>query len=599
MALVSLKDITLGFGGQQLLDGISLQIEPAERICLVGRNGAGKSTLMRIIHGQLEPDAGEIIRQKSLRVAFLSQEVPEAIEGKVIDIVRAAGDSTALSGWQALDAAERIISKMTLDPKARFETLSAGLKRRVLLARGLMNNPDLLLLDEPTNHLDIEAIAWLENFLLRETRSLMFITHDRVFLQKLATRVVDLDRGKLSSWACDYDSYLKRKADAIAAEENQQANFDKKLAAEEAWIRQGIKARRTRNEGRVRALKQLREQRRQRRQQTGSVQMRIQQARNSGRLVMEVENLSIDLGGKTLIKNFSTTLMRGDKVGIIGPNGCGKTTLLNLLLGHLAPTSGSVRLGTGLEIAYYDQLRATLDGEKTVAANLAEGNDWVEIDGRRRHVIGYLQDFLFTPDRARTPVRVLSGGERNRLLLARLFSKPSNVLVLDEPTNDLDMETLDLLEERLYDYSGTVLLVSHDRAFLNHVVSHTLAFEGDAAVGEYIGGYDDWLWQRPKPDADWLKPEAVPRPEKKRVPAKLGYQQQRELDALPAAIEAMEAEQGKLYAVMADPAFFQHNHAVAETTQRLTALEAELEAAFARWEQLETRRAKLSRASVA
>jgi ATP-binding cassette subfamily F protein uup len=599
MALVSLKDITLGFGGQPLLDKISLQIEPVERICLVGRNGVGKSTLMRIIHGQQEPDAGEVIRQKGLRVAFLSQEVPEAIEGRVIDIVRASGDLTKDPAWQAIDAAERILSKMALDPAAQFETLSAGLKRRVLLARGLVNNPDLVLLDEPTNHLDIEAIGWLENFLLRETRSLMFVTHDRVFLQKLATRVVDLDRGNLSSWACDYETYLKRKADALAAEETQQANFDKKLAAEEAWIRQGIKARRTRNEGRVRALKQLREQRRQRRQQPGAVQMRIQQARSSGRLVMEAENLCFDYGGKPLIQNFSTTVMRGDKVGIIGPNGCGKTTLLNLLLGHLAPTSGSVRLGTGLEIAYYDQLRATLDGEKSVAANLAEGNDWVEIDGRRRHVIGYLQDFLFTPDRARTPVRVLSGGERNRLLLARLFAKPSNVLVLDEPTNDLDMETLDLLEERLHEYTGTVLLVSHDRAFLNHVVSHTLAFEDAGGVGEYIGGYDDWLWQRPTPAADPLKPGAVPRPEKRRSPAKLGYQQQRELDALPAAIEALEAEQGKLYAVMADPAFYQRGHTVAETTQRLAAVEAELEASFARWEQLETLRTELSRPSAA
>ncbi len=449
---------------------------------------------------------------------------------------------------------------MKLDPRAPFETLSAGLKRRVVLARGLVRDPDVLLLDEPTNHLDIEAISWLEEFLLRHGGTLLFVTHDRMFLQRLATRIVELDRGGLIDWSCDYVAFQKRKAAALEAEAGQWAEFDKKLAREEVWVRQGVKARRTRNEGRVRELEKLREARRARREREGLVRMRVQEARRSGKLVIEAEGVSCGYGSELpVIRDFSTLIMRGDKVGIIGPNGSGKTTLLRLLLGELPPRQGGVRHGVHLQVAYFDQLRAQLDEDKSVLDNLSDGSDTILFNGRPRHLMGYLQDFLFSPERARSPVRILSGGERNRLLLARLFAKPSNLLIMDEPTNDLDTETLELLEELLLDYPGTLLLVSHDRAFLNNVVTSTLVFEGEGRVGEYVGGYDDWLRQRPPASPEKAEKAAArsekPRPVRERRPT-LSFKEQRELEALPPRIESLEAEQAELVQTLSDPSFY-------------------------------------------
>ncbi|MDH4100240.1 MAG: ATP-binding cassette domain-containing protein, partial [Nitrospirota bacterium] len=501
MALLALQGISVSFGGPSLLEGADLQIEKGERICLVGRNGTGKSTLMRLIAGEITHDAGEIIRPQGVRITMLEQEVPQGLSGTVFNVVAgglkgsellaayhrvsvqlAVDGSSALmeelerihhaleaaGGWDSQQQVETVLTHLDLPADEDFSTLSGGMKRRVLLARALVSQPDLLLLDEPTNHLDISSIGWLEEFLLGFGGALLFITHDRMLLQRLATRIVELDRGRLTSWPGNYATYLERRQAALEAEANQQAQFDKKLAKEEAWIRQGIKARRTRNEGRVRALKTLREERRQRREVTGHVRMQIQEAERGGRLVIEAEGVSYRYDEQPVIADLSTTIIRGDRIGIIGPNGSGKTTLLRLLLGDLEPQTGSIRHGTRMEVAYFDQLRAQLDDEKSVLDNVAEGTDYVTIGGNQRHVIGYLQDFLFSPERARTPVKVLSGGERNRLLLARLFTKPSNVLVLDEPTNDLDAETLELLEELLMDYQGTLLVVSHDRAFLNN-----------------------------------------------------------------------------------------------------------------------------------
>ncbi|MGB4976643.1 MAG: ATP-binding cassette domain-containing protein [Anaerolineae bacterium] len=599
MALLNVRDVSIGFGGALVLERISLQIERGERVGLLGRNGVGKSTLLKMMAGQLEPDEGTIARQQGLRVAYLTQETPQGLTGAVDAVVAggldaaAAGDDDAL--WRRRLQMDTIISRMQLDPAADFELLSAGLKRRVLLARGLVRDPDIVLLDEPTNHLDIDAIAWLEDFLLRYGGTLVFVTHDRIFLQKLALRIIEIDRGRLVDWPCDYATFTARKQAILKAEAAQEMQFDKKLAQEEAWIRQGIEARRTRNEGRIRALEQLRGQRRERRAQPGALRMQLQEVERSGRLVIRAENASFGYGNRTLVRDLSTTIMRGDKVGIIGPNGAGKTTLLRLLLGELPPQSGTVRHGTNLEIAYFDQLRAQLDEDRTVLDNVADGREFINVNGRPRHVIGYLEDFLFSRERARVAVNVLSGGERNRLLLARLFARPANVLVMDEPTNDLDLETLEILEDLLLEYEGTVLLVSHDRELLNNVVTSTLALDGAGRVGEYAGGYDDWVRQRASlapaekttsrsvPPPPTVEPRA--RPERARG---LTYREQREMEALPGRIEALEAEQSQLVQVMAAPAIYQGGgDAVVQTTARLAALEQELAEAYARWEALD------------
>ncbi len=624
MSLISLQGVNVGFGGPLLLEGVDLSIDRGARVCLVGRNGTGKSTILRVITGEVKPDGGKIVYQQGVRIALLTQEVPQDIGGSVFDVVAGAfGEQGKLladyhhasaslahehsdkllselekiqhkleasGSWQREQKVEVILSRMKLRADAEFSGLSGGLKRRVLLAKAIANEPDLLLLDEPTNHLDIDAITWLEEFLLEFGGTLLFVTHDRMLLQNVATRIVDLDRGRLTSWPGNYQTYLERKQAALDAEAVENAKFDKKLAAEEAWIRQGIKARRTRNEGRVRALKELRRIRGERRELTGTVKMRAQEAERTGKLVIEAEKISYAYDGRPIIKDFSTTIIRGDKVGIIGPNGSGKTTLLKVLLGELKP-AGKVKHGTNLEIAYLDQHRAQLDDEKTVQDNVANDSDYVTINGNRRHVIGYLGDFLFTPERARSPVKVLSGGERNRLLLARLFARPSNVLVLDEPTNDLDIETLDLLEELLLEYEGTILLVSHDRAFLNNVVTSSLVFEGEARVTEYVGGYDDWLRQRKTaaPASAVKKEENKEAPRsRKEKPRKLSFKEQKELDALPRKIEQLEAEQRQIHASMADPNFYRESgNRVSEYKTRLEELEKELVQAYERWEELE------------
>ena len=624
MSLISLQNITLSFGGPAILQQINLQIEPGERVCLIGRNGEGKSSLMRLIAGGLKPDGGNIIRQQGLRVARLSQNVPLDLNGSVFEVVAgglgelhiflaqyrdisvrlsSGGGENLLTEmetmqhqletagyWKAKQRVETIISRLQLNADSIFSELSGGMKRRVLLARALVSDPDLLLLDEPTNHLDINAINRLEEFLLNTNISLLFVTHDRMLLRKLATRIIDLDRGCLTSWPGNYDTYLRRKAETLAAEASQQTRFDKKLAQEEIWIRQGIKARRTRNEGRVRELVQMRKEFKARQEIVGRARMQIQKAVPSGKLVAELKGVTFGYDDKIIIQNFSTTILRGDRVGIIGLNGSGKTTLLRLLLGDLKPQQGSIRLGTNLEAAYFDQHRAMLDENDTVVNNVGEGKDMVTINGRQRHIIGYLQDFLFTTDRARSPARILSGGERNRLLLAKLFTKPANILVLDEPTNDLDAETLELLEELLFDYKGTVLLVSHDRALLNNVVTSTFVFEKEGKVQEYAGGYDDWLIQRPAEIA-----ETKPTPEKKvkkrlkpAGPRKLTFKEARELETLPQKIEAMEAEQQEIYNSMADPSFYRQESAlIIQAKARIEELEQSLAIAYERWEKLE------------
>jgi ABC transport system ATP-binding/permease protein len=630
MALIALSEVTLAFRGPPLLDRANLSLEPGERVCLLGRNGAGKTTLLRLLQGELEPDQGEVVRQQGLRTALLPQQVPQDLHGSIYDeVTRGFGSKAELlasyhrlanrlaneesealqaelgriqhaleadGGWRMHQQIEEIISRMGLPPDAQVANLSAGMKRRVLLAKAVVGNPDLLVLDEPTNHLDIDAIGWLEEFLLRYSGTLLFVTHDRALLRKLATRIVELDRGRLTSWSCDYGTYLQRKEAALEAEARQNALFDKKLAQEEVWIRTGIQARRTRNEGRIRALHALRRARADRRDQSGNVKMEIQEADRTGRLVIEARQVGFQYGDRAVIRDFSTKIMRGDRVGLIGPNGSGKTTLLRLLLGGLAPQAGSVRQGTNLEVAYFDQLHAQLDETKSVRENVRDGSDSVTINGRSRHIVGYLEDFLFTPDQAAGPAGRLSGGERNRLLLARLFTKPSNVLVMDEPTNDLDMETLELLEDLLGDYSGTLLLVSHDREFLNNVVTSTLVLEGDGRVKEYAGGYDDWLVQRgeeavspaPKPAAK----AAVLQAELKQTPPRarrLTYKEQRELEALPQRIETLETELGELHRVTSDPAFYRKPAAeIIKTKSRLESLEKEVAAAYSRWEDLET-----------
>ncbi|MGZ9221051.1 MAG: ATP-binding cassette domain-containing protein [Anaerolineales bacterium] len=599
MALISLQNVSIGFGGPRLLDGVNLQIESGEWVGLLGRNGMGKSTLLKLVSGDISPHGGTIARQQNIRVAYLPQEVPEGLSGRVREIVESGLE--AISGtlddehkWQRQHQVEKILSRIELDPDARFEVLSAGLKRRVYLARGLVRNPDLLLLDEPTNHLDINSIDWLEDFLKRRGGTLLFVTHDRVFLQRLATRIVELDRGKLFDWNCDYPTFVKRKDEMLSAEQSQNVAFDKKLAQEEQWIRKGIEARRTRNEGRVRALKRLREMRRERRELSGKVRMQISAENRSGRLVIETENVSYSYGDKNIVRNFSTTIQRGDKIGIVGPNGSGKTTLLRILMGELQPAQGEVRHGTNVEMAYFDQLRAQLDETKSVLDNVGQGRDTITINGRARNLMGYLEDFLFTRERVRSPISALSGGERNRLLLARLFTQPANLLILDEPTNDLDIETLEVLEDLLLDYEGTLLLVSHDRAFLNNIVTSTLILDGNGTVNEYVGGYDDWHKQTeqipaskpPKPDSTI---QAESKADSKPAARKLSYNEKRELGELPKRIEMLEAEQHELTIKMETPEFYQQEGAViTQAVERLEELQEELSALYHRWTELES-----------
>jgi ATP-binding cassette subfamily F protein uup len=608
MSLINLQEAGLGFGGPLLLENINLQIERGEWVGLLGRNGMGKSTLLKLVFGDLMPESGTITRQQNLRVAYLPQEVPLGLSGSIAEIVTSGLDASeaAQSGieesWQHQLQVKQILSRMALDPEAQFDILSAGMKRRVLLARGLVRNPDLLLLDEPTNHLDIEAINWLEDFLVRWAGTLLFVTHDRLFLQRLSTRIVELDRGRLFDWNCSYTTFLQRKESMLASEVEQNAVFDKKLAQEEQWIRQGIEARRTRNEGRVRALKRLREIRRERREQPGKARLQIQDDRRSGKLVIEAEGVGYAYDDRALLRDFSVTIQRGDKIGIVGPNGSGKTTLLRILMSELAPQQGFVRHGTNLEISYFDQLRAQLDETKSVLENVGQGRDTITINGKPRNLIGYLEDFLFSRDRVHAPISALSGGERNRLLLARLLAQPANLLVMDEPTNDLDIDTLEMLEDLLLDYSGTLLLVSHDRAFLNNLVTSTLVLDGSGRVSEYIGGYDDW--QRQSQAENAVKADEKPR--KTSAPAlqnnvsgapprKPGYKelrareaQKRELDELPQRIEALEAEQHRLSAAMAGPEFYQQdNSEITRSVNRLKELEEELSRAYQRWEELE------------
>ena len=630
MPLITLQDIYLSYGQPPLIDHINLVVEPRERVCLIGRNGAGKSTLLKIVSGQVIADEGDLKRADGVKIAQLEQSVPQDAKGSVFDVIAAGlgaeGELAAryhqltlelaknpdekimrqleqcqaqldrVDGWDINQRVESIISKMALDPDVDIASLSGGYKRRVLLARALVCNPDLLLLDEPTNHLDIEAINWLEQFLLKWEGALLFISHDRRFMDNLATRFIEIDRGKIAEFNCNYATYTQRKREMLEVEEKHDALFDKRLSQEEVWIRQGIKARRTRNEGRVRALEAMRREYADRRKRQGTAKMDIQQAEKSGKIVAEAREINFAFDdGKTVVKSFSTLIQRGDKVGLIGRNGVGKTTLLKLLLGELEPQGGKVKTGTNLNIAYFDQYRSALDETKSVQDNVSGGRDMLEISGKSRHVISYLQDFLFSPDRCRQPVSALSGGERNRLLLAKLFTKPSNILVLDEPTNDLDIDTLDLLEELLIDYKGTILLVSHDRAFLNNVVTSTLAFEGNGVINQYVGGYDDWLRQR-----DATAKTSTKTPEKQAKPAKsskttnntskkLSYMAQRELDSLPAEIERLEEEISKISQQMNQPDFYQSERSVTAAVEKeLSQLQDKLNHCYQRWEELES-----------
>jgi ATP-binding cassette subfamily F protein uup len=631
MALISLQEISLAFGGPLLFEDLSLQLEDHERVALLGRNGVGKTTLMKVIAGEVRIDKGEIIYQKGVKATHLPQEVPKDIKGTVFDLVFSGlGERAKLlsdyhhiahrlhseqtprlieelgrlqteidhaNGWDLENEVENVLSHMKLDGESDFELLSGGQKRRALLAKALVIKPEILLLDEPTNHLDIDTINWLEGFLKDYPGTLFFVTHDRMFMTHLATRIVELDRGRIFNWSCDYQTFLERKQKTLEMEAAQRADFDKKLAEEEIWIRKGVKARRTRNEGRVKALERMREDKKNQRQQIGMANIQAQEAASSGHLVIKASHLGFKYGDNCLIKDFSTQIMRGDKIGVIGANGSGKTTLLRILLGTLQPQKGKVRLGTNLEVLYYDQLREQLDEEKTVIENVTKGSDTVTIDGKPRHVIGYLQDFLFTPDRARTPVKVLSGGERNRLFLARLFTKPSNLLVMDEPTNDLDIETEELLEELLMEYSGTLILVSHDRSFLNNVVTSTIVLEGQGEIYEYAGGYDDWLNQHGQkaklPQPPKMKPEkgklaAADAQPKEITRRKLSAKEEAELSRLPVQIEKLESEHTKLYALLADITFYQGNPKDVEKTRaRADAVDEELLRAYKRWEYLE------------
>ncbi|HEY4301272.1 MAG TPA: ATP-binding cassette domain-containing protein [Candidatus Didemnitutus sp.] len=612
MALLTLLDVTLHFGGPAILEGVNFQIDPGERVCLLGRNGAGKSTLMKVIAGEMKPDSGDVFRPPGAVYTRLTQEIPADVAGSVHDVVHSGlrpNDDHHEEDWERDVRVEDLIHSLQLPAGMAFGALSGGLKRRVLLARALAGQPDLLLLDEPTNHLDLESIQWLEEFLLAARPTLFFVTHDRAFLRKVATRIVELDRGRLAGWACDYDTYLVRKQEVLEAEEKQRAAFDKKLAQEEEWIRRGVRAQRSRATARINALKAMRAAARVRRDRTGTATIKLSEAERTGVKVIEAEKMNFAWpDGRVVIRDFSTVIQRGEKIGILGPNGAGKTTLIKLLLGQIALTSGVLKHGTNLEVVYFDQLRAQIEDDKTVADNIANGNPTVTVDGRSRNVISYLQDFLFEPSRARTPARVLSGGERNRLLLARLFTKPANVLVLDEPTNDLDAETLELLEDLLVEFQGTLLLVSHDREFLDEVVTSTLVFEGDGRLGDYVGGYTDWQTEIKKQaanaaaTAERRATDSAAAPDKnKGSPAvgaastgssrpgrKLTNKEQKELVGLPAKIEALEKEQAELTAQLADPHFYKSQAAkFAEVKARLDKLEKEHAIAFGRWEELE------------
>ncbi len=591
MPLLTLRNVDLSYGPTAvLLHQASLVVESKERICLIGRNGAGKSSLFKLLTQEITCDRGEIERAPNLQVATLIQDIPKDLSGTVFEVVAQGLDPT-LADWEIEYRVDALLSKMTLPGQALVSTLSGGFVRRVLLARALISEPDILLLDEPTNHLDIETIAWLETILLKYNKTLIFITHDRLLLDKIATRIIEIDHGQLISWKGNYTDYLKNKEIQLAAEAKQQALFDKKLADEERWIRQGIQARRTRNEGRVRQLEALRREKSQQQARLGTVKLQAQSCALSGKLVAELENISHRYEDRTIIRHFSATVMRGDKIGIIGANGCGKSTLLNIFLQHLVPDQGQVKLGSQLTISYFDQQREQLDDDKSVMENICEGCDFVTLQGKSVHVMSYLSDFLFSPQRARLPVKVLSGGERHRLLLARLFTRPSNVLILDEPTNDLDAETLELLEERLVNYPGTLLLVSHDRTFLNHIVTATWAFEADGQLKEYVGGYDDYLRQRPesiqeitKKNQDFCHSTIAP-PEKT-----LNSAEKRELAQLLLTIEQLEAEQGQLHAILAQPDCYQKEKNSLKTLQNQSkSLENALATAYHLWAQLEAK----------
>ena len=621
-----MKSVRIAFGGAPILDDAAFSIARGERVCLLGRNGAGKSTIMKLLDGTMLPDSGEIVRQGGVTVARLEQDIPATVDGTIFDVVAAGLGTTgallaryhaashrvatdhseqamkdldrlhhaldAADAWQIQTRVDTVLDHLGLDPDAEFRAASGGRKRQTLLARALVRQPDVLLLDEPTNHLDIDAVAWMEDYLIDRGTTLLFVTHDRTFLRRVATRIIELDRGKLVDWGGNYETYLERKEGSLAAEAREWEEFDKKLAKEEVWIRTGIQARRTRNEGRVRALESLRLERAARRERIGTVSMTASAADRSGKIVFEAKHVNFARGERTIIRDFSTTIMRGDRVGLIGANGSGKTTLLRLLLGELQPDSGTVRTGTNLEVVYFDQLRDQLDPERSVFDSVADGAEFVEVAGARKHVNGYLQEFLFSTDRARMPVRALSGGERNRLLLARLFTKSFNLLVLDEPTNDLDIETLDLLEALLLEYRGTLLLVSHDRAFLDNVVSSTLVLEGGGRVGEYAGGYSDWVRQRKSVTETTVpakKPLAAPAPvaaksEKKR---KLSFKESKELESLPERIDALEKERTSLYLLMADADFLRSGPKVVTAQTRLNAIDADVVAMTERWVELE------------
>ncbi len=622
MALLRLRDISLAFGPESLLDNAELVIEPGDKIAVLGRNGQGKSTLLKVLNREIQPDSGEIVISDGTTISRLQQEVPGGEDHRTVYEVAASGhdDTTAralqqlytdgstdidtnIDIWRASAELQSIISRLQLQPDALVSSLSGGQKRRAMLARALASEPDLLLMDEPTNHLDVESVVWLEGFLAKLPTTLIFVTHDRQLIKTLANRIVEIDRGKLTSWNQTYERFLTSREQALAAQETQDRLFDKKLKQEEEWIRQGIKARRTRNEGRVRALKKLREERAMRRAQIGQVNMRVQSNTKSGRIVFKLDKVSHAMAGKPLIRNFSTTVMRGNKIAIIGPNGSGKTTLIKIILAELQPDDGSVEQGTNLEIAYFDQLREQLDESRSAADNVSGGADFVEIQGERKHIMGYMQEFLFSPERARAPIRALSGGERNRLLLARLFTRPANVLVLDEPTNDLDVETLELLEYTVLQFEGTVLMVSHDREFIDNIATSTIVLDGNGGLSEYVGGYSDYLNQSGSAgttDSSKSKSTASKSKNKKTgggqpeiadgKQRKLSYQLQRELNSLPDKIDKLEAKKTQLEAQLADPDLYSNQStALNELQESYTKLEKEISTAYARWDELETR----------